>query len=288
MKKCLMSFAIVFMFAGNAFAQAGTPVYDSMPLVALGNVPSQPFQAQQTLEFGDEVILEADTPRRAGYLTALMSNWALRADYPSLPNDGYTHPITLNLYLDAASARAHLPAKSVTQSFLIPWRPAPDPTCPGTRWKAADGGCYNGLAFTIVFDLRSLNYDLPSQFIYGIEYNTNTWGYSPLNQPGPYESLNVGLNDVSAPSVGTDVNPNGVYWNTMTPYWYTDGGANGVGVFREDTNWAPYVPSVKLTAFALPTTAASCKNGSWQNLVRPDFTGFKNQGACVSYVATGK
>ena len=36
--------------------------------------------------------------------------------------------------------------------------------------------------------LRSKNVELPNTFIYGVVYNTNTWGYAPLGQPGPYES----------------------------------------------------------------------------------------------------
>ena len=33
--------------------------------------------------------------------------------------------------------------------------------------------------------------------------------------------------------------------------------------------------------------ANACKQGGWQNLVRQDGTGFKNQGDCVSYAAQG-
>jgi hypothetical protein len=39
---------------------------------------------------------------------------------------------------------------------------------------------------------------------------------------------------------------------------------------------------------AVPATKNDCKDGSWQGLVRSDGTAFKNQGACVSYVNTGK
>jgi len=156
------------------------------------------------------------------------------------------------------------------------------------RGPISDGICYNGYAFPIVFDLRSLNYDLPDQFIYGVEYNTQTWGYSPIGVPGPYNSLNVGLNRTPPVAVGTDVNPDAVYWNTFHKNWYTDGGSNGWHLFRLDTAWAPYTPAVKFTTFAVPATAAECKNGAWKNLVRADFSPFVNQGACVSYVQTGK
>lgn len=36
-----------------------------------------------------------------------------------------------------------------------------------------------------------------------------------------------------------------------------------------------------------PTSAAQCKNGGWQNYTDANGTRFKNQGDCVSYVATG-
>ena len=171
--------------AAPALAQ-GTVVYDSIPSPTPPNVPSLGYQANQTAEFGDEVRLETDTPRRTGYATVLMSDWALHSTYPTMPSAGYMHSISLNIYLDATSAAAHAPVKTVTQSFVIPWRPEADPTCPGgTAWRAADTNCYNGFAFTIAFDLRALNYDLPEQFIYGIAYNTNTWGYRRSEHRAP-------------------------------------------------------------------------------------------------------
>jgi hypothetical protein len=36
-----------------------------------------------------------------------------------------------------------------------------------------------------------------------------------------------------------------------------------------------------------PTSTAQCKNGGWQNYTDANGTSFKNQGDCVSYVATG-
>ena len=38
----------------------------------------------------------------------------------------------------------------------------------------------------------------------------------------------------------------------------------------------------------LPTTAAQCKNGGWQNYTRANGSTFKNQGDCIQYVNTGK
>ena len=275
--------------AAPVFAQ-GTVVYDSIPSPTPPNVVSLGFQCCATSEVGDEITLDPATPRRVGYVTVLMSDWAKHSDYPSMPAAGYTHPITLNVYVNAAAAAAHTPLKTTTITANIPWRPEADPTCPGgTAWRATDGSCYNGLAFAITFDVRSWNLDLPEQFIYGIAYNTNTWGYSPLLAPGPYESLNVGLHTAPpAVAIGTDVNTDTVFWNTSYEPFYTDGGLGGVGTFRPDTNWAPYTPAVQFRTFAVPANKNDCKNGAWQNLARLDFSLFKNQGDCVSYVQTGK
>ncbi len=286
MKKCVSKFpslvfaGVLLLGAAPALAQ-GTVVYDSIPSPTPPNVVSSGFQCCQTAELGDEVRLEADTPRRAGFATVLMSSWSLRADYPSEDAAGYQHPITLSIYANATDAAARTPVLArVTKTFTIPWRPEADPTCPGgTAWRAADHLCYNGFAFTIKFDLLSLNFDLPDQFIYGIAYNTTTWGYEPTGVLGPYDSLNVGLHEAPPPvAVGTDVDLDVVYRSVGT----------GTAGFLPETGWTPYTPAVQFTTIAHPTTADSCKNGAWQNLVRSDFTSFKNQGACVSYVQTGQ
>lgn len=234
-------------------------VFNSIPTPTPPNVPSQPFQAQQTAEFGDAITL-AGSARRGVSATILMSNWAKHSDYPGMNAAGFVHPITLNLYSNAALASAHTPdIGTFTQNVVIPWRPEPDPTCSTpTAWRASNGSCYNGFAVTIAINLGGLV--LPNTFIYGIAYNTNTWGYAPLNVGGPYESLNVGLAGTAAivgppavppvqgvPTVGIDNDPDAVYWNTKTAAWYTDGGAGGVGIFRLDTNWSPYIPAVRFT-----------------------------------------
>jgi hypothetical protein len=125
-----------------------------------------------------------------------------------------------------------------TQTFAIPWRPAADPTCPGgTAWRASDGNCYNGLAFTVTFDFTGT--PVPGQIIYGVAFNTQTWGYNPIGTPGPYVSLNFGLATLP-PTVGINPFPDTAYWNTQTAANYADGGAGGVGVFRRDTAWTPF------------------------------------------------
>ncbi len=278
---------LVLIGATAALAQSGVPAYNHTPNPVPPNLPSLGFQATQTAEFGDHVAL-AGTDRRAASATVTMSDWALNSDYPSMPAAGWTHPITLNIY--AVNNSGLTPALGAllgtkTQSFVIPWRPAADPTCPGgTAWRASNGQCYNGRAFNITFDLKSLNLNLPNQVILGVAYNTQTWGAAPIGVAGPYNSLNVGLEEGVPPSVGIDVESDAVFWNTMTAANYTDGGAGGVGTFRRDDNWSPYAPALQLNVL----NRDSCKNGGWQTFNRTDGSPFKNQGDCVSYLNNGK
>jgi hypothetical protein len=257
-------------------ATATPVVYNSIPSPTDGNYASQPFQAQQASEFGDKVTLTS-----AGALhsaTIEMSSWACQtgsgATCATTPGATFAHPITFNVYAPGpgpSGVGALLQTK--TQTFNIPYRPSADVgNCgPGGAWySVADAACYNGFATPITFDLTTgttpaAPVSLPSTIIWSVAYNTQTYGSSPLGVDGPYNSLNVALNDVSGPSVGTDVDPNGAFIDTQTAGVYCDGGANGTGTFREDTGcWAPYVPMAKLTQLTQPTLSignASVKEG---------------------------
>ena len=221
---------------------AAATIFDSIPSPTPPNVPSEGFQCCQNSEIGDQITL-AGTARKAVSATVLMSTWAKHADFLGMSAAGWTHPITLNLYSDAAHAAAHTPdLGTVTQNFAMPWRPAADPTCPDTgygagfAWRASNGNCYNGYAFPIVFSLGGIA--LPNTFVYGVAYNTNTWGYLPIGAGGPYESLNVGLNSTPPIAVGTDVNADAVWRSTGKPS----------GPFAPETGWTPYTPAVKFKA----------------------------------------
>lgn len=229
--------------------------FNTIPDPLAGNYPSQPYQAQQTAEFGDHIQF-AGTARDLSSVTVTMSSWAKHSDYPAMPPVGFTHPLTLNIYnVDKSGTAPALGTliKSVTQNFVMQWRPEGDPSCPNTgygagfAWKASNGTCYNGFAFNVVFDLNNEGITLPDEIIYGIASNTQTWGYAPIGAPGPYNSLNFALNNMSGPSTGTDVEPDAAFLNTETAGWYSDGGLAGVGTFRRDTGWTGYVPAVRFS-----------------------------------------
>jgi len=293
----LLAALLALPVAGAAAAPTPSVVYDALPTPLPPNVASLGFQATQTSEFGDYFHL-GGTDRILHNVTVTMSDWALYSDYAtdsrySGNSTSWTHPITVNVYSN------HLGANGVpdtllattTQTITIPWRPAADPTCPfgGTAWRASDGLCYNGLAFNATFDMSSLNVTLPNDVIVGVVYNTQTYGPAPIGSNGPYNSLNVGVPSGQTASVGTDDNPDNVFWNTSTAHWYADSGAAGVGIFRQDTNWAPNgTVAFEITAtpplVGPPTSKDQCKNDGWRSFNNP---AFKNQGDCVSYVATG-
>jgi hypothetical protein len=163
-----------------------------------------------------------------------------------------------------------------TQNIDIPWRPAGDPSCPDTgygagfAWKAANGICYNGLAFNAVFDLSSLNVFLPDDIIVGVAYNTQSYGAAPIGVNGPYNSLNVLVPPSQPVAVGSDDSVDRVFWNTATAGYYADSGASGVGIFRQDWNWTPYGTvafGVSVSAPASYSGSVACSQGKEPNLV---------------------
>jgi len=249
---------------------ASTAIFNSIPDPLPGNLPSQPYQAQQATEVGDYIQF-VGTERNLSSVTVTMSSWAMHSEYPTMPAAGFNHDLTLNIYnVDKSGLTPALGSliKSITKNFVMQWRPEGDPTCPDTGygagfgWRATPTQCYNGFAFNIVFDLSSEGITLPNEIIYGIASNTQSYGTSALGVAGPYDSLNFALNNISAPSTGTDVEPDAVFWNTITAGWYSDGGLGGTGTFRRDTGWAPYVPAIRFdmtptpSAGIMPTTDA--------------------------------
>jgi hypothetical protein len=235
---------------------AQSTVYNALPISLPPNLASLGFQATQTAEFGDYIHF-GGTNRVLQTVTVTMSDWAMYSTYAS--DDRYsgnltswTHPITLNIYEVIPGAPLNQKGAliaSVTQDIVIPWRPEPNITECGTAWKADDGQCYNGLAFNATFDMSGLDVILPNDIIVAVAYNTQTWGADPIGEEGPYCSLNVGV--VGTATVGDDDDTDRVFWNTSTASSYTDGGAAGVGIFREDTNWSPYgTVNFQVTAIA--------------------------------------
>ena len=259
---CFVSITIV--------AQA--TVYDAIPSPLAGNYPSIGFQATQTREAGDYFHL-AGTDRLANTVTITMSDWALEATPANVAycsanpgtcsaGAGFNHPFTLSFYNVVPGAPLNTKGSligRITQTKFVPWRPVASANCTGGRWQSIPGptdtNCFSGFAFNMTFDLsNSLFAILPNDVILGIEYNTQTYGPAPIGVDGPYNSLNVAA--ISGPAtIGNDDSLDRIFFSSITPSWYTDNGAGGVGIFREDTNWSPNngtIP-IKVTATTPPT-----------------------------------
>jgi hypothetical protein len=151
---------------------------------------------------------------------------------------------------------------SKTQTFNIRYRPsANNVKCTGDdagKWfKKADGTCYNGFAQSIKFGFAGEMIPSDREVIWTVAFNTSGYGATPLGytttcaqapEGCPYDSLNVGLNTSShAPYIGTDIQPNGAYIDSVTPSVYCDGGTGGTGILRLDNGcWGGLVPMAEI------------------------------------------
>jgi hypothetical protein len=248
MRKSLI-FALALTAVPSAFA---AEVFSNFPNTLPPNLPSLGYQATQTAEFGNKIGF-GGTERSLTSVEVGLSSWAKHSDWTGVGDStGFDHDLTFNIYNAGSGDSVGSLLGSVTTTVHVLWRPEADN--PDGSYTGPDNLHYNGKLFTASFDFSSLNIELPETVIFGLAFNTQTWGYDPIGAGGPYNSLNFAL--AGAPTVGTDLDANDAYWNTMTPANYADNGAGGVGTFRRDTNWAPYVPMVRFNAAPVPEPAS--------------------------------
>jgi hypothetical protein len=242
-------------------------IYNNIPSPQPPSLVSQSFQANRDSEFGD-LITFGGTARDLTSATVAMVTVGYFSKYnvSTVTNTGgWTEPaITLNLFSVDNSGASPAPGTllgSVTESSFIPWRPEPTPICGGVLWLAPDG-CHNGMAFDITFDFTSLGIVLPNQIIYGIAYNTQSGGQNPIGLIGPYNDLNVGLdnNVINTVQVGSNPNAPLAYLSGIGTS-YADGGAGGIGVFRLDTGGSHSKVAIQFAATPEPGTAGMLLGG---------------------------
>ncbi len=301
MISALIVSALTLVATGSAaFAVAPSTVYNNIPNPYPSNVPSVGAEAYAFNEFGGQVQF-AGSDRHDPTVTVLMSSWACQSgswvakDCVTTPGATSSVPITLKVYNVGASNAPGALITSTTQTFALPYRPSADNiNCTGENaGKWFDGTtCYNGKAANISFNLTGVT--LPDKAIISVAYNTSHYGYAPVGEMACnttpagcfYDSLNIGL--AYPPSVGTAPLPDSVYQYSNVGGVYCDGGAGGTGTFRLDAGcWTGYQPTIKVEAKAAnvpaPTNKDQCKNNGWMSFNNPSF---KNQGDCVSFVAT--
>lgn len=242
MKNVLLTAAMFAVAASNVGAQE--VIYDRVPTTLAPSYVSIGAQAYAYKEFGDHVVF-APGGRNLQSATVTVVNWAMFSDYANNPNwnsnsSSFSVPITMNLYSVGAGNTVGSVIASRTIDAVIAWRPAADVTCPGgTAWRAPNGNCYNGFAQNIAFDFTGTV--VPDDIIFGITYNTQTYGYAPTGVVGPYNSLNVGIT-TDGPLTGSDGAPAGV------TYLNTTAGNGGDGSFSQNSVYGVYSPMVEFVA----------------------------------------
>jgi hypothetical protein len=244
-----------------AFAEV---IYNSIPAGTLAaNYTSQPYQAQQVSEFGDRVGF-AGSARQLSSASITMSMWARYEDWNTggqyygtgaYAGAGYTQSFTFNIYNAGTGSTPGSLIGTVTQSKYIQYRP--------TVWASA-----NGIAQTISFDLSGLNITLPESIVWGLAFNTQTYGTSPTGANGPYNQLNVcynqsstyapanggvtlGTNDTSTKFINAANNASGQYGGLGTI------GTFSLGLTGTSSGGTPYgAPMVSFSAVPAPGALA--------------------------------
>ena len=95
----------------------------------------------------------------------------------------------------------------------------------------------------------------------------------------------VGGEEFTFDTTSTSASAMGWVTRTMT---FTADSATTVLAFEstQPGNCGSAIDAVTISGDPVPTTADQCKKGGWQTLVDSQGNRFKNQGDCVSYVAT--
>jgi hypothetical protein len=213
--------------------------------------PSWGFEATQTNEFGDEVVLSVPGPGFAGSLHSITvdfqsygcsdsGHWNT-GDCVTTPGATFTVPggITMNLYDPNGSGGLVTPIASQTINPNLPFRPsatALDVNCPNppgdpnaaadSRFKDTISGQCNysfSVPLTVFFPVGTLLSNNQT-VVWTAEFNTTHYGYSPIGEgeacftanagnPGcGYDSLNVGVKSYpNAPYAGVDLSENVAY-----------------------------------------------------------------------------
>jgi hypothetical protein len=250
-----MKTSLAFLCLAAATLHAAT-VYSSNPAPLPANVASVGYAASHAAEIG-ELIQLAGTDRILTGATVVMSTWAAESTWETVGlSTGYDLAMQLNIYsVDNSGAQPEPGAllASSSQLAFIPWRPEASPGCGNpnsndvAQYLGSDSLCHDGMAFTLSFNLS--NVLVPDQVIWGLSFNTFTDGYNPTGVHGPYDSLNLGFNNLG-PSIGSTPSPGTAYLYSTVGLAYADGGAAGLGTFRQDQGWGSYVGDIAFDATA--------------------------------------
>lgn len=261
----------------DAGAGSSLFAYNALPTDFLRGCPGPPshaFEAQQTSEFGDEVVLDG-----SGKIAAMTVDFQSYACEDGAWNKGETEPcvtkgtegftipasgtdpagITAHIYEVEAGGGVGKEIGRATNDEPIPYRPSADKEkCPGGKdgeqengsmwFNAVTGTCVRSRTVLIPFDFSTgLEGTVPAggKVIWTVTFNTTHYGYNPIGEAAScftenggcgYDSLNVGTKSYAPQAfAGEDVNPDGVIIK-RTP-----------GALGEELGWTGYRPLAQIT-----------------------------------------
>jgi PEP-CTERM motif len=229
---CLFA-ALLLVTSSTAARASGVLLYSSDPAPLPSDLDSLQYFFTETTEFGDIIALAGGATSQFSLesFVVTLSNAAIESDFEALgTSTGYNVDLTLNLYNVGAGNTVGTLINSFTTSTLIAWRPESDASCGNGGYSSPD--CFLGFLSQATFDLGGQI--TPQSLIWGVSFNSGLNG-EPVN------ALGVALTSATvAPAVGGDPLDDSNYWATAIAGLYSDNGAGGVGIFREDTGWLPY------------------------------------------------
>lgn len=266
MKKLLVTLASVIavvMLPMQAASAAAEVVFDFIPSPLPGNVASYSYESWGVAEAGDGIAFSTDGNQLLDHAKIVVSSWACEegtgwaaenvVPCETTPGSTFAVPITLNLYSPGLSL-----IDSTTEVFNIPFRPSSNPECAETvNGQGWGPDCFLGFAHVITFDLTGVV--VPDQIVYGVSWNTASYGYNPIGNTAECQTvqyagcdsslLNLGV-EGTTPTNGVDESPVGAYQYAVFPSSYCDGGEGGTAVFRfDDGCWGGFNPLVRFSRF---------------------------------------
>jgi hypothetical protein len=246
----------------SASVASAATIYNNIPQPKPKNTPSQAFEATSTSEFGGAVAFAgAKSARKNAAVTIVLSSWACQegtgTGCHTTPGATFSWPVTVKLYNLGPSGEVGSLITESTKTLNIPYRPSANnklctPNSEGVVGYTKE--CFHGKEAAFTFPL---GVTIPNEMIVSVAYNTSDYGAVPQRpQPCnstaagcPYDSLNVGVEEETGVTVGSQPRPDDAYLNSTWGGAYCDGGSGGTGTFRLDAGcWTGFQPLFRVKA----------------------------------------
>jgi hypothetical protein len=249
---------VAAIVALSASAASAATIYSNIPTPLPKNTSSIGFEATSTSELGGAVAF-AGTQRNNPKVTIVLSSWACETgsgtSCKTAAGATFSHPVTVKVYNVGPGGSVGSLITESTQTLAIPYRPSANNKACTPNEEGAVGytkECFHGKEKKFTYALGAVM--LPSEVIISVAYNTTNHGASPIGPAAcgsqcPYDSLNVGLEEETGPTTGTQPRPDDAYLNSTWAGFYCDGGAGGTGTFRLDSGcWTGFQPLITVKA----------------------------------------